>query len=315
MYTLERKFVANILITGGAGFIGTALATRLKHLNHNVTIVDLDKKFIPMHNNFVKYSLDIRECENFKKIENLKIDYIFHLAAQTASIISQENPTLDVDTNVKGTLNICNYARKCGAKKIIFTSSMATYGNINGKIKETDMQIPLSNYGVSKIAGEYYIKMFNQFGIKNTIFRLFNVYGPGQDMSNLKQGMASIFMAQSIISNEIKVTGSFDRYRDFIYIDDVVDSLILGLNGTTDGQIYNVGSGKATTVKEIINLIIELNDKPKNQFRIINIGSHEGDQFGSIADISKLKKLGWIPKMDLKSGLEKMYIYAKEILV
>ena len=91
--------------------------------------------------------------------------------------------------------------------------------------------------------------------------------------------------------------------------------MILGLNGTTDGQIYNVGSGKATTVKEIINLIIELNDKPKNQFRIINIGSHEGDQFGSIADISKLKKLGWIPKMDLKSGLEKMYIYAKEILV
>lgn len=307
--------MSRVLITGGAGFIGRALAIRLKNLNHDLTIIDLEKKFTFLHDSFTKYSLDIRNYENFKKIEHLEFDYIFHLAAQTASAISQEEPELDVDTNVKGTLNICNYARKCKAKKIIFTSSMATYGNKEGKIKESDVQTPLSNYGVSKVAGEYYINMFKQFGIENTIFRLFNVYGPGQDMSNLRQGMASIFMAQSIISDEIKVTGSFDRYRDFVYIDDAVDALIFGLDNITDGQVYNVGSEEATTVKELIDLIIEVNDKPKSQFKITNIGSHEGDQFGSKADAIKLKSLGWTPKTDLIDGLEKMYIYAKDVLV
>lgn len=307
--------MSNILITGGAGFIGTALANKLKSLNYDVIIIDLEQKFTSLHDDITKFSLDIRNYENFKKIEHLEFDYIFHLAAQTASAISQEEPELDVDTNVKGTLNICNYARKCKAKKIIFTSSMATYGNKEGKIKESDIQTPLSNYGVSKVAGEYYINMLQQFGIENTIFRLFNVYGPGQDMSNLRQGMASIFMAQSIISDEIKVTGSFDRYRDFVYIDDVVDALIFGLDNITDGQVYNVGSEEATTVKELIDLIIEVNDKRKSQFKITNIGSHEGDQFGSKADAIKLKSLGWKPKTNLKYGLEKMHIYAKDVLV
>lgn len=284
--------MSSVLITGGAGFIGTALAKKLKILNHDVTIIDLEKKFTSLHDGFAKYSLDIRSYENFKKIEHLEFDYIFHLAAQTASAISQEEPELDVDTNVKGTLNICNYARKCKAKKIIFTSSMATYGNKEGKIKESDIQTPLSNYGVSKVAGEYYINMFKYFGIESTIFRLFNVYGPGQDMSNLRQGMASIFMAQSIISEEIKVTGSFERYRDFVYIDDVVDALILGLDSITDGQVYNVGSEEATTVKELIDLIIEVNDKSKSQFKITNIGSHEGDQFGYKSKCNKTKKFG-----------------------
>lgn len=304
----------NILITGGAGFIGTALAKRLKALQHSITIIDFPDKFSSEHNDFNICGLDIADYNNFKTIEHHNFDYIFHLAAQTSSIISQEHPELDIDTNVKGTLNVCNFARVCKAKKIIFTSSMATYGNVNGNIKEECVQNPVSNYGVSKITGEYYIKMYKQFGIENSIFRLFNVYGPGQDMSNLKQGMASIFMTQAIISNDIKVTGSFDRYRDFIYIDDVVDALILGLSSRTDSQIYNVGSGISTTVKELIDLIISLSGRPENQFRIVNVGSHEGDQFGSVANISKLNNLGWTAKVNLKDGLKHMYEYAKEKL-
>jgi len=304
----------NILITGGAGFIGTALARKLDSLGYSVTIIDLENKFKDIHKNFKHYVLDIREFKSFDLLKDKKFDYIFHLAAQTSSAISQENPELDVDTNVKGTLNVCNYARVCGAKKIIFSSSMATYGDIEGKIKEIDIQKPVSNYGVSKVAGEFYINMFKQFGIENTIFRLFNVYGPGQDMLNLKQGMASIYMSQSIMTNEIKVTGSFDRYRDFIYIDDVVNALILALDEKTNSEVYNVGSGVKTTVKELINLIIDINDKSNESFKVVNIGKHEGDQFGSVSDNSKLKKLGWKPTVDLKEGLINMYQYAKEIL-
>ncbi|WP_324172639.1 NAD-dependent epimerase/dehydratase family protein [Sulfurimonas sp.] len=305
----------NILISGGAGFIGTALAKKLLTLNYKITIIDLENKFSSIHNEFDSYILDIIDYKNFEILKGKNYDIIFHLAAQTSSVISQEEPTLDVDTNVKGTLNICNFARECNAKKIVFASSMATYGNVEGKITEQSKQIPLSNYGVSKVSGEYYINMYNQFGIKNTIFRLFNVYGPGQDMSNLRQGMASIFMAQSITSNEIKVTGSFDRYRDFVYIDDVVEAIILGIDEKTDSSIYNVGSEKATTVAELLDLILEINDKPKGDFKVINIGSHDGDQFGSISDSSKLLELGWKADVSLLVGMKNMYMYAKKVLL
>ncbi len=311
--------MSNILITGGAGFIGTALANKLQTNGHCVTIIDLADRIASSELECEKYILDIREYKNFdiikKKGGGGRFDLIYHLAAQTSGAISQVKPYLDIDTNIKGTLNICNFARKCSAKKIIFSSSMATYGNKEGKIKEEDLLSPLSNYGVSKVAGEYYLNMFKQYGIKNTIFRLFNVYGPGQNMLNMKQGMASIFMAQSILSNKISVTGSFERYRDFIYIDDVVDALILGLDNKTDSEIFNVGSGTATKVRELIKLILEINDKEESDFFIENIGSHEGDQFGSISDSSKIELLGWTAKISLSDGMKTMYKYAKEVLL
>ncbi|TQR43183.1 hypothetical protein DMB95_01435 [Campylobacter sp. MIT 12-8780] len=301
-----------ILITGGAGFIGTALAHKLQTLGYNISLIDLEFKFQSIHKDFKQYGLDIRDFKNFKNLKDEKFDFIFHLAAQTSSAISQENPELDVDTNVKGTLNTCNFARICEAKKIIFTSSMATYGNKKGIIKEQDSQTPLSNYGASKLSGERYIEMFKQFGIEHTIFRLFNVYGPGQDMGNLRQGMASIFMAQSLLGDTIQVTGSFERYRDFVYIDDVVNALVIGMQEHSNSQIYNVGSSEATSVKELIELIIALHKGKK--FKILNIGGHEGDQFGSVADISKILTLGWKPEVCLKDGLSKMFEYAKEVM-
>lgn len=308
-------YKARVLITGGAGFIGTALAKKLRELKYKVVLIDFEYKFGLQHEEFEKYSVDIRYFQNFNIIKNKNFDFIFHLAAQTSGAISQEEPELDVDTNVKGTLNVCNFAKMHGVKKIIFTSSMATYGDYQGKIKEDFLQKPLSNYGISKMCAEYYIKSFEQFGIKNTIFRLFNVYGEGQDMFNLRQGMASIFIAQSIKSDTIEVTGSLERYRDFVYIDDVVNALVFGILEYTDGKVYNVGSGIKTTVRELIELILSINDRPKKDFKIIDIGSHEGDQFGSIADNSNILALGWKPKVDLAKGLFCTYKYAKEVLV
>ncbi len=304
----------DVLITGGAGFIGTALSKKIKNMGHNVTIIDLESKFTPVHDEYKRFSVDIRDYKNFEAVPEGEFDYIFHLAAQTSGAISQEQPELDVETNVRGTLNVCNFARSRKVKKIIFSSSVAPYGNKQGSINEKSFLEPLSNYGVSKVAGEFYIKMFKQFGVDSTIFRLFNVYGPGQDMLNLRQGMASIFMAQSILSSKIEVTGSFDRYRDFVYIDDVVDALLFGLRKECDSQIYNVGSQNSTTVRELIDLIIKVNSRPSQNFEVVNIGSHDGDQFGSVSDSSKLMSLGWSANIKLKDGLFKMYQYAKEVL-
>lgn len=303
-----------ILITGGAGFIGTALAKRIKKMGYDVTIIDLEHKFKGFHkNHFRSIPLDIRSYKNFDVLKNNKFDIIYHLAAQTSAAISQERPQLDVDTNVKGTLNVCNFSRLCGAHKIIFSSSMAVYGNMHGRISEKETLNPVSNYGTSKVSAEYFIRMFEQFDIHNTIFRLFNVYGPGQDMENLRQGMASIFLAQSIFKNHIKVTGDLKRYRDFVYIDDVVKALLMAIDGL-DGEVFNIGSGTKTTVEELISLIIDINEKPNDAFTVTDIGSHEGDQFGTVADILKIKSFGWYPETKLYDGLLNMYQYAKETL-
>ncbi len=312
-----RRQIMNILVMGGAGFLGTHLSHRLKEKGHNVIIIDLKGKFKQIHTDlFSCYECDIRKYEEFDKIkkEQDSINVIYHLAAQTSGRISQEEPELDVDTNVKGTLNVCRFAKEKKVKKIIFTSSMATYGNYNDEILESFVQRPVSNYGISKVCGEQYIRAYNQYDMNYTIYRLFNLFGPGQNLANLKQGMASVFMTQSILSNNIKVTGSLDRYRDFIHVEDVVEALILGLSSNTDNEVYNVGSSKKVTVSQLIDSILEVNDKESSDFIIENIGSHEGDQFGSIANIDKIRKLGWYPKKDFITGLREMYEDAKKEL-
>lgn len=303
-----------ILITGGAGFIGTALAYRLSNAGYIVSLLDLPNKFTKEHKCYETFAIDIREYKNFLPLSEKRFDYIYHLAGQTSSLISQEDPENDVETNVRGTLNICTYARSIQVKKIIFSSSMATYGNHPGVISESCEQKPISNYGVSKKSAEAYIQSFLQYGIKYTIFRIFNAYGPGQDMGNLKQGMASIFMAQVICDDVVKVTGSLERYRDFIYIDDVVDALEMALSEKMDCEVFNLGSGIKTTVSELIQKIIDISDKKNNRPEIVNIGSHDGDQFGSVADIQKLKQYGWEPRVSFDDGLYSMYQYALEVL-
>jgi UDP-glucose 4-epimerase len=293
----------SILITGGAGFIGTALAIKLSK-KYIVDVFDLESKIstVDRVHNVNYFNVDI---SNYKQVECFsykKYTYIFHLASQTSGLISHEKPELDVDTNVKGTLNICRLAEEIGNVKLIFTSSMAVYGDSELPLCEKFIPNPKSNYGVSKISAEKYIQLFSNRGIEFTIFRLFNVYGPGQDLENMKQGMLSIFVTQAIKNKKIDVTGSLERYRDFIYIDDIVDALTLAIEdkGNTLNEIFNVGCGLKTTVKELIDSISNsLNlDLPVN-----NIGAILGDQFGTYSNCSKLLSLGWKPKTTLNDGL------------
>ena len=292
-----------ILITGGAGFIGFALANRLNR-DHDVTLLDFDTRWKKCHDSFKKYSADISVYEALDGLWNF--DIVFHLAAQSSGYISLIRPEDDVDWNAKGTLNICNFCRRTGVKKIVYASSMAVYGE--GKdLSESNPLNPISNYGVSKLAGELYIKVFSNYGLDYTIFRLFNTYGPSQDLDNLRQGMASIYLAQSLSGDVIKVTGSFDRYRDCIYIDDVIDAFELSLKSVTDNEIYNVGTGVPSTVENLIEVILDTHERPKEEFQVVNIGGHDGDQHGNYANCSKLKSTGWKPKVSLREGIKRFY--------
>ena len=241
----------NILITGASGFIGQNLVDFfIKEGVHNIITLDLK----PKTHNTSHYCLDI---SNFNNLSNITedIDIIYHLAAQSYGKGSLLEPEKDIDWNAKGTLNICRLAKLKNVKKIIYSSSMAIYGNKEVS-KEKDNPEPLSNYGVSKLTGEFYIKKSD---IDYTIFRLYNTYGRGQDLSNYSKGVVLAFTSQIVLGEtNIKVTGDPNRFRDIIYIDDVINALVLGIEHIeTNNEIYNLSTNIKTTIKELINTIIQ----------------------------------------------------------
>ena len=299
----------NYLVTGGAGFIGSHLIRRLLKEGNNVTTIDNlttgFKKNIPKGTNFIKG--DCGTSKVYKKLKNTKFDAIFHIAGQSSGEISFDNPVYDIRTNTISTILLLKHALKINCKRFIFASTMSVYGvKSNKPTKETEETLPESFYGISKLASENYLRIFEKYGIKHTSLRLFNVYGPGQNMSNLRQGMISIFMSQMIKQRKIRVKGSSLRYRDFIYIDDVVEYFIRCLNNKKSiGKIINVGTGKKTFVKQIIRKLISFN---KNEVPVKYSGSTEGDINGIYANIKILKKiLGKIKQTLLYEGLLKMY--------
>lgn len=305
-----------ILITGGAGFIGSSVAKKMIELGHRVWVVDnLStglKRNIPPNSKFLK--LDISSEKDISKLPK-DMDVILHFAGQSSGEISYYKPLLDLRSNTLGTLLLLRYAKKNNIKRFIFSSSMSVYGDPNYlPADEGHPTNPLSFYGASKLAAEKYISIFNREGIDTTIFRLFSVYGPFQNMENLQQGIVSIYMAFLLDEKPVIVKGAKERFRDLIYIDDVVNAYEIALdNKKSYGKIYNVGTGIKTTVEELLNAEIEAFHFDKNKYPIVFEGSTPCDTFGISANIDKIKaELGWKPKNTLQEGLKKMVDWLKK---
>lgn len=291
----------NILVTGASGFIGSNLVEKLKQLNYNVTTLDI--KGTP------DYKVDISTNEKINIKED--IDVIFHLAAQPFGKGSEINPYMDTDYNVKGTLNVCYLAKEKNVKKFIYTSTTAVYGDNEFADEESELN-PLSNYAVSKLSGEFYVKKFSQdVGFNYHILRLWNTYGKGQDLTNENKGVVSVFTNQVLKGKEINVTGSLDRIRDIIHVDDVVSSLIHMLS-IEHSDVYNVSNGIPITIRELIHTIIQQSNQNITDFDIKNIGGHVGDQFKCVGNNSKLKEAGWEPCVSIEDGLNDFIEYVKE---
>jgi len=308
----------NILVTGGAGFIGSCLASRLIDEGYNVVVIDnLSTGFesnIPQEAEFLK--LDISKENFINKLPRIRFDYVFHLAAQSSGEISFEDPAYDVKTNVMGTLLLLSWAMERRVKRFVYTSSMSIYGDDQDlPVKETAPPRPLSFYGVGKLASEKYIDIFIKKDLPVTSLRLFNVYGPGQNMENLKQGMVSIYMAYIAKDEPILVKGSRDRFRDFIYIDDVVDAFVrAAFSEKAASKTFNVGAGKQTFVWQLLDEIIKAFGYKVGDYPIQFEGNTPGDQIGIYADISKIKRfLSWEPKVGLSDGIMRMVEWLKSI--
>ena len=285
----------NILITGGAGFIGCSLIKLLIKKNSEVLLYVIDNfssgKNIIKSKQIKYFNFDISKKRNFKKIPIINFDIVIHLAAQSSGPKSYKNSVEDFETNCVGTYNLLNFMKENNLKNILFTSSMAVYGDKKIKfVKETSKLKPKSNYGKNKFVAEEYIKFFCKYNIDYTILRLFSVYGPGQDLKNKSQGMLSIYLSYILDNKPIKVAGNLDRIRDFIYIEDVVNviyKIIINKKSSKfRNQTFNLGAGKKITVLKLINLLKKLFGK--DHLKIKKISRTYDDQEGVIANIDKL---------------------------
>lgn len=308
--------MSNILVTGGAGFIGSQLIRRLlKEKKSKVFTIDNlstgQKKNISKGVTFIKGNC--YDPKIYNKINNLKFDVIFHIAGQSSGEISFEDPIYDIRTNLESTILLLEFAKQTNCKKFIYASSMSVYGNkTNNPVKETFRCSPISFYGIGKLSSEKYMSIYQKFGVNCISLRFFNVYGPGQNLENKKQGMISIYMAQFIENNQIVVKGSGDRFRDFIYIDDVVESLIRSMNLSQNKfEIINIGSGNKTKVKDIISQLGKIYKKP---IEVIYEGKTNGDIHGIYSNNQKMiNLLKFKPKVSLSIGLKNMIKWTKTI--
>ncbi|AIJ06434.1 UDP-glucose 4-epimerase [Methanocaldococcus bathoardescens] len=300
-----------ILVTGGAGFIGSHIVDKLIENNYDVIILDNlttgNKNNINPKAEFI--NADIRDKDLDKKINFKDIEVVIHQAAQINVRSSVENPIYDGDINVLGTTNILEFMRKYDINKIIFASSVGVYGEPNYlPVDENHPINPLSPYGLSKYVGEEYIKLYNRlYGIEYAILRYSNVYGERQDPKG-EAGVISIFIDKMLKNENPIIFGDGNQTRDFVYVGDVAKANIMALNWKN--ETVNIGTGKETSVNKLFNIIKNeigfkgnaIYDKPR-----------EGEVYRIYLDIKKAESLGWEPEVDLKEGIKRVVNWMKNI--
>ncbi|KJU82083.1 UDP-glucose 4-epimerase [Candidatus Magnetobacterium bavaricum] len=299
----------HIVVTGGAGFIGSTIAIRLIAEGHKVTILDNlstgKEENIPLQADFLK--VDIGNEQDGQRYYNIDCDVVFHIAGQSSGEASFDNPLYDLKSHVMSTFYILQWCKKKNIKRFMYSSSMSVYGDPEYlPVDEIHPLRPKSFYGAAKISAEAYINLFHTLGINTTVFRLFSVYGPQQNLENKKQGIVSIYLSYMLEKIPILVKGSKNRVRDLIYIDDVLNLWMTALdNPISYGQTYNVATGKGTMVEELLEtmkMIFEITDYPINY-----TSGTPGDVFGIVGNNTKAKKhFNWQPTIDIGEGLKKM---------
>ncbi|MHB8482685.1 MAG: GDP-mannose 4,6-dehydratase [Nitrospiria bacterium] len=311
----------NILVTGVAGFIGSHLTERLLLLGHTVYGLDnfdsfydpaLKQKNVGLFKDHPHFSLfvgDIRDTRFLEKIFREKsIDRIVHLAARAGVRPSIQDPLLYEEVNLKGTLNLLELSRKKSVKQFIFASSSSVYGgNVKIPFSETDpVDLPISPYAATKKAGELFCCTYHHlYKIPVTCLRFFTVYGPRQ-----RPEMAIHLFARAIFEEKpLPLFGDGTIKRDFTYIDDIIDGVILALNTPFDYEIFNLGESETTSIKRVIELLSKFIGKPA---KVDYLPSAPGDMLVTYADTSKARhQLGYAPKIPIEQGVFKFVEYLK----
>ena len=301
------------LVTGGAGFIGSHLIRHL--LERGILVVCLDNfdltydintkkgNIAPFleNNNFELVEGDVGDRELLKDIIT-DIDYIFHEAALVSVVESMKNPVKTIKINTIGTFNILEAAISGNVKKVILASSAAVYGDSPVLPKNESMvPVPKSPYAISKLDCEYAARIYYQeYGLKSTSLRYFNVYGPRQDPTSPYAAAIPIFIKKALKNENIQIFGDGMQTRDFVFVNDVVQANELVM-AKGDGKTFNVANGSATSINEIAEQIIKQTDSRSS---ILHTKGRSGDIKHSVADISEISKIGFKPRYNIEEGLK-----------
>jgi UDP-glucose 4-epimerase len=305
--------VARYIVTGGAGFIGSAIARRLVARGDGVIIVDdLStglRDNVPDGAQFVH--ADLARDDAFAQVNPEGVQAILHLGGQPSAEVSHADPIGSFDANERGTFLLLRWAEAQRIRRVLFASSMAVYGSSPDPVAEDVPPAPASYYGCTKLAAEMALAFFHRRGGEPTILRMFNVYGPGQNLANLRQGMVSIYLAYLLRGEPILVKGSPDRFRDLVYIDDVAAAWIRALDDPgTIGRTYNVGTGTPTTVRALVETLRAAAGDPR--YPVVFADATAGDVHGSVADINRIaSELAWRPQVSLADGVARMLAWAR----
>ena len=302
-----------ITVTGGAGFIGSHLVDRLIEDGHTVQVIDNlytgNKEFVHSKAQFVE--LDIRDPKLYSVLEEFRPDYIFHEAAQTEVSTSMSDPMLDCDINLIGLINLLNAAVKLDVKKFLMPSSAAVYGNLDTlPLNEEMLGNPSSFYGLTKLTTEHYLRIYHEaFGLPYICYRYSNVFGPRQGNGG-EGGVISIFAKAIVQGSPIIIYGDGKQTRDFIYVDDVVEANILGMQHQVTG-IYNVSTGISSSVNLLVDEFRNISGK---DIEVVYDKPRLGDIRDSVLATDKSEKeLFFTVKYNLHDGLIKTYEYFKTV--
>jgi len=300
-----------IVITGGAGFIGSNLAEELSKEKDNevITVDDLSTGRIENIQTLGKFNQNIKFVKgSVTDLDLLRgifkdVDYVFHQAAIPSVPRSVKDPIASNNANVNGTLNVLVAAKDCGVKKVIYASSSSVYGDTPKLPKREDMMPnPLSPYAVTKLMGEYYCEVFNEvYGLKTVSLRYFNVYGPRQDPYSDYAAVIPRFIDRVLENKPPVIYGDGEQTRDFTFVKDVVKANVLAAKSDANG-VYNIAYGNRISINELANVIMKLIGR---NLTLIYDAPREGDVKHSLGDISKAKKnLGYEPRYSLEKGLQ-----------
>ena len=306
-----------VLVTGGAGFIGSHLVRQLLAADHEVTVLDNVSTGTWQHlpegkDTCTCWEMDIRDKSAREKMEQGKFDVIVHLAGQTMVDVSIKDPEFDAAENVMGTLNVLEAARHSGVKRIIFASTAASYGDVAEDklpIREEETLAPMSFYGLTKVTVEKYLQLYHDlYGLEYVALRFANVYGERQGDTG-EGGVISIFAKRIAKDQGITVFGDGKQTRDFIYAGDIAAGIIAAMTTDKANAVYNLSNQTETSLLKLIELMGKAAGK---KVEPAFAAPREGDINRSmLCNEAAVQNLNWQPQMDLGEGLARTIAYFK----
>ncbi len=306
-----------IMVTGGAGFIGSHVADAYLAAGHEVLVLDAlwehgggRRQNVPQRALFMH--MDIRDEGVTRIFQEFKPEIVSHHAAQHSVAVGSRDPIYDAQVNVVGLLNVLENSVRNGVKKVIYASSGATFGT-PGRLpmNERTPQHPESPYGITKMVGEHYLRFYqNERGLDFTSLRYGNVYGPRQD-PNGEAGVIAIFIGKFLAKTDVRIDWDGEQTRDYVYVRDVAEVNVAALERGS-GDMYCIGTNRRTSVNEIYRVLCEV---AGFEVPVVRAPKRSGDVRDAQFDCSLAKKeLGWVPRTQLRDGIRETYEFFKDAL-